>query len=71
MATVGEAGKENGKTEAQDEDLWSAILNDVAASSSRNRPQLTKTLLVLGQCGDCMYLCNDDQLLQPQRRRSV
>jgi dynein light intermediate chain 1 len=48
MATVGEAGKENGKTEAQDEDLWSAILNDVAASSSRNRPQLTKTLLVLG-----------------------
>ena len=22
MATVGEAGKENGKTEAQDEDLW-------------------------------------------------
>lgn len=27
----------------------SAILNDVAASSSRNGPQLTKTLLVLGQ----------------------
>lgn len=48
MATVGEAVKENGKGEAQDEDLWSAILNDVAASSSRNRPQLTKTLLVLG-----------------------
>ena len=27
----------------------SAILNDVAASSSRNRPQVTKTLLVLGR----------------------
>jgi dynein light intermediate chain 1 len=48
MATVGEAGRENGKGEAQDEDLWSAILNDVAASSSRNGPQVTKTLLVLG-----------------------
>ena len=29
----------------------SAILNDVAASSSRNRPQVTKTLLVLGESG--------------------
>ncbi|CAI8032898.1 Cytoplasmic dynein 1 light intermediate chain 2 [Geodia barretti] len=48
MATVREAGRENGKGEAQDEDLWSAILNDVAASSSRNGPQVTKTLLVLG-----------------------
>lgn len=28
----------------------STILSDVAASSSRNRPQVTKTLLVLGEC---------------------
>jgi dynein light intermediate chain 1 len=48
MATIGEAGRDNGKSAAQDEDLWSAILNDVAASSSRNGPQVTKTLLVLG-----------------------
>ena len=27
----------------------SAILNDVAASSARNRTQVTKTLLVLGE----------------------
>lgn len=27
----------------------SAILKDVATSSARNRPQLTKTLLVLGE----------------------
>jgi len=35
--------------------LRSEILNDVATSSSRNRPQLTKTLLVLGEWNQNKY----------------
>ena len=31
-------------------DCRSAILNDVAMSSARNRQHVTKTLLVLGEC---------------------
>ena len=40
----------------------SSILNDVAASSARTRPPVTKTLLVLGEGGG-MELCSSVNVL--------
>ena len=37
----------------------SAILNDVAVSSARNRPQVTKTVLVLGEFFVLKFMINN------------